>query len=143
MENINEQDTLPNLETILNAISGLRSEMNERFDKVEARLTNVEARLTNVEERLTNVEIDVTKIKELQFIFENQFDRLLALTYKYLELSHENRADVRIMRKEIEAWSHDVREVERKVAQIFLKIKNSASVNIEAEFLIFDYCFAV
>ncbi len=102
MENINEQDTLPNLETILNAISGLRSEMNERFDKVEARLTNVEN--------------DMSKVKELQFVFENEIDRLLALSHKSLELSHENRADVRIMRKEIEAWSHDVRELERKVA---------------------------
>lgn len=116
MENTDEKDTLPNLETVLNAINDLRSEMNERFDKVDERLTNVETRLTNVETRLANVETDVTKIKELQFIFENQFDRLLAQTYKSLELSHENRADVRIMRKEIASWSHDVRELERKVA---------------------------
>jgi len=130
MENTSEQDTLPNLETVLNAINNLRSEMNERFDKVderltavetrltavETRLTAVETRLTVVETRLTVVEMDVSKIKELQFIFENQFDRLLSLTYKSLDLSHENRADVRIMRKEIEAWSHDVRNLERKVA---------------------------
>ena len=109
MENINERDTLPNLETILNAINSLRSEMNERFDKVEARLMNVE-------QRLTNVETDVSRVKELQFVFENEIDRLLALSHKSLELSHENRADVRIMRKEIQAWSYDVRELERKVA---------------------------
>lgn len=89
MENMDEKDTLPNLETILDAINGLRSEMNERFDKVEARLTNVET--------------DVNQIKELQFVFENEIDRLLALSHKSLELSHENRADVRIMRKEIAA----------------------------------------
>lgn len=89
MENMEEKDTLPNLETILDAINGLRSEMNERFDKVEARLTNVET--------------DVNQIKELQFVFENEIDRLLALSHKSLELSHENRADVRIMRKEIAA----------------------------------------
>lgn len=91
------------METILNAINGLRqeigdfrSEMNERFDKVEAQLTNVEA-------RLTNVKTDVNQIKELQFVYENEIDRLLALSHKSLELSHENRADVRIMRKEIAA----------------------------------------
>lgn len=123
MEDTKEKDTLPNLETILNAINGLRLEMNQRFDQVdgrltnvEARLTNVEARLTNVEARLTNVETDLSQVKEMQFVFENEFDRLLALSYKALELSHENRADVRIMRREIAAWSHDVSVLERKVA---------------------------
>ena len=125
MENTDSQDTLPNLETILNAInslrqemnesiSSLRQEMNERFDKVEARLTNVEARLTNVEARLTNVEKDVEIVKDMQFVFENEFDRLLALNYKSLELSHENRADVRIMRKEITAWANSVSALEKR-----------------------------
>ncbi|MBA2494734.1 MAG: hypothetical protein H0V31_08570 [Acidobacteria bacterium] len=117
MKNPENQDTLPNLETILNAINGLRQEttdtinglrqqMNERFDKVEMRLANVESRLTNVEN-------DVRQIKDMQFVFENEFDRLLALAYKSLELSHENRADVRIMRKEIAVWSAEVMNLER------------------------------
>lgn len=101
MEN-SEKDTLPNLETVLNAVNGLRQEMNERFDKVEARLTIVET--------------DVQEIKQMQFVFENEFDRLLALSYKSLELSHENRAAVRIMRKEISAWAKDVSDLERRVA---------------------------
>ncbi|CAN5873413.1 hypothetical protein BH20ACI4_BH20ACI4_12400 [soil metagenome] len=99
-----EKDTLPNLQTVVDAISGLRQEMNGNFETVGQRLTNVE-------QRLTNVETDVKEIKEMQFVFENEFDRLLALSYKSLELSHENRADVRIMRKEIEAWSADVRNL--------------------------------
>lgn len=77
---------------------------------------SVEIRLSSVEARSTNVETDLAKVKELQFVFENEFNRLLALSYKALELSRENRADVRIMRKEISAWSHDVRVLERKVA---------------------------
>ena len=112
MENTESQDTLPNLETIFNAIiglrqevndsiNGLRQEMNERFDKVEARLTVVEG--------------DVGQIKNMVFVFENEFDRLLALNYKSLELSHENRADVRIMRKEITAWANSVSVLERKI----------------------------
>jgi septation ring formation regulator EzrA len=122
MEN-SEKDTLPNLQTVLDAINSLRTEMNERFSTVEQRLTNVEQRLTNVEQRLTNVEqrlanveTDVREIKEMQFVFENEFDRLTALAHKSLQLSHENRADVRIMRKEIEAWSADVRNLEKQVA---------------------------
>lgn len=108
MEN-SEKDTLPNLQTVLDAINGLRSEMNERFNSVEQRLVTVE-------QRFTNVENDVREIKEMQFVFENEFDRLTALAHKSLQLSHENRADVRIMRKEIEAWSADVKNLEKQVA---------------------------
>lgn len=103
-----EKETLPNWQTVIDAIAGFRQEVNQRFDAIEQRLTNVEQRLTNVEQRLTNVENDVRQIKDMQFVFENEFDRLTALSYKSLELSHENRADVRIMRKEIEAWSADI-----------------------------------
>lgn len=116
MANTDEKDTVPNLETILNAVNGLRQEigdlrleMNERFDKVEKRLTNVET-------RLANVETDVAKVKELQFVFENEIDRLLSLNYQALTLAHESRADIRIMRKEIASWSNEVRDLERKVA---------------------------
>ncbi len=101
MEN-SEKDTLPNLQTVLDAINGLRQEMNDRF--------------SGVEQRLTNVETDVSEIKQMQFVFENEFDRLQASAYKSLQLSHENRADVRIMRKEIEAWSADVRNLIRQTA---------------------------
>lgn len=113
MENTSEKDTLPNLETVLNAVNGLRQEVNEKIDGLRSEMNQ---RFDKVEARLTSVETDVRQIKELQFVFENEIDRLLALNYKSLELSHENRADVRIMRKEIAAWSQDVRELERKVA---------------------------
>jgi DUF438 domain-containing protein len=119
MEN-SEKDTLPNLQTVLDAISGLRQEMNEQISglrrEMNERFGNVEIRLANVEQRLAVVEIDVREIKQMQFVFENEFDRLKALSHKSLELSHENRADVRIMRKEIEAWSADVRNLAKQIA---------------------------
>lgn len=118
MEN-SEKDTLPNLQTVLDAVNGSRQEVNEQIaglrQEMNERFNSVEQRLANVEQRLTNVENDVREIKEMQFVFENEFDRLQASAYKSLQLSHENRADVRIMRKEIEAWSADVRNLERKV----------------------------
>lgn len=111
-----EKDTLPNLQTVLDAINGLQQEINNLRQEMNERFNSVEQRLTNVEQRLTNVENDVREIKEMQFVFENEFDRLQASAYKSLQLSHENRADVRIMRKEIEAWSADVRNLAKQVA---------------------------
>lgn len=104
------------IEAINNAVNGLRQEMNERFNNIEARLRLVEDRLTGVEERLTNLESDVHQIKEMQFVFENELDRLQAATYQSLNLAHESRADIRIMRKEIGAWSKDVRDLQRRAA---------------------------
>ena len=119
MENL-EKDTLPNLETVLNAVNSMRQEVNDSINgmrqEMNMRFDNVEARLTNVEVRLSNVEKDVEEIKNIQFVFENEFDRLLALSYKSLESSHENRADVRIIRKEISSWSADVMKLEKKFA---------------------------
>jgi archaellum component FlaC len=123
MENSDSQNTLPNLQTVLDAIGGLRAEMNERFDKVEqrlttveSRLTNVEARLTVVERRLTNVETDVQKVKEMQFVFENELDRLASANHQALMIAHENRADVRIIRKEVESWTVEMRQLQDRVA---------------------------
>jgi hypothetical protein len=59
---------------------------------------------------LTNLETDVQEIKQMQFVFENGFDRLTALAYKSPEPGRENRADVRIMRKEIEAWPPEIKK---------------------------------
>ena len=119
MEN-SEKDTLPNLQTVLDAISGLRQEMNEQIadlrKEMNERFSSVEQRLTSVEQRLSNVETDVSEIKQMQFVFENEFDSLKALSHKSLELSQENRADVRIMRKEIEAWAGDVRDLAKQIA---------------------------
>jgi len=123
MENADSQDTLPNLETILKAINGLRQEVNDSINGLRQELNDsinglrqeINERFDKVEVRLTVVEGDVQQIKEMMFVFENEFDRLLALSYKSLELSHENRADVRIMRKEITAWANDVLALERRI----------------------------
>lgn len=95
MEN-SEKDTLPNLQTVLDAINGLRSEMNERFNSVEQRLVTVE-------QRLTNVENDIREIKKTQFDFDIRFEQLQASVHQSLSLSYENRLNVRVMRKEIGA----------------------------------------
>lgn len=112
MENTEERDTLPNLQTVLDAINSLHQEVQ----KIDGKLENLRGEVQEIKTRLTTLENDMRKVKEMQFVFENEFNRLLALAHKSLELSHENRADVRIMRKEIEAWSDEVKNLERRVA---------------------------
>ncbi len=62
----------PKMSTTKELILELKSEMSNRFDKIEARLDNLEAdvseikvRLTNVEDRLTKIEVCPTIQKEL------------------------------------------------------------------------------
>lgn len=112
MENMEEKDTLPNLQTVLDAINNLHQEVH----KIDGKIENLRGEVQEIKIRLTTIENDMREVKEMQFVFENEFDRLLALAHKSPELSHENRADVRIMRKEIEAWSDEGRNLERRVA---------------------------
>ncbi|HLM00736.1 MAG TPA: hypothetical protein VK400_06750 [Pyrinomonadaceae bacterium] len=87
---------------ILEAIGGLHREMNERFVKTEARLTNIEARLTNIEGELKDM-------KDLQRSFAMRLDRHEAMLLNM-------RADMKILRAEVEGWALDVLDLQRKVA---------------------------
>lgn len=113
MDSENTQETSPNLKTILDAINGLEQRVNQSINDLEQRMNE---RFNNVEARLTLIENDVRQVKEMQFVFENEFDRLQAIIHQSLNLAHENRADVRIMRKEIAAWAQDVRNLQRQPA---------------------------
>ncbi len=117
---MDSHDTQINANVILEAISGLRQEISQAINglrqEMNQRFNNIEARLINVENRLTNVENDVRQIKEMQFVFENELARLQAIVHQSLNLAHENRADVRIMRKGFSAWSEDVRDLQNQAA---------------------------
>lgn len=120
MENMEEKDTLPNLQTVLDAINSLKQDVNEQITglrrEMNEQISSLKGELQEIKTRLTTIENDMREVKEMQFVFENEFDRLLAFAHKSLELSHENRADFRIMRREIEPWSDEVRNLERRVA---------------------------
>lgn len=80
---------------ILEAIGDLRREMNERFGKTETRLTSIESKLK--------------EMKDLQMSFDVQLDRQEALLLN-------TRADMKVLRAEVEAWAEDVTDLQQKVA---------------------------
>ncbi len=103
MENSTDENTTePNLRMIFEAINSLREEF-----KAELRDLNV---------RVTAIETDMREVKAMQFVFRNEIDHLLASYYKSMNLSYENRINVRFVRKNIEAWSKTVSQLERQVA---------------------------
>lgn len=103
MENSTDENTTePNLRTIFEAINSLREEF-----KAELRDLNV---------RVTAIETDMREVKAMQFVFRNEINRLLASYYKSMNLSYENRINVRFVRKNIEGWSKTVNQLDRQVA---------------------------
>lgn len=85
------QETLPQDEAankILEAITDLRREMNAR---------------------LTNIEGELKDMKDLQRSFDVRLDRHEAMLLNM-------RADMKILRAEVEAWALDVLDLQRKVA---------------------------
>jgi hypothetical protein len=73
---------------ILEAIGDLRREMNERFEKVESELQTM---------------------KQLQLSFDVRLDRHEAMLLNV-------RADMKVLRAEVEAWAQDVMDLQQKVA---------------------------
>lgn len=104
-----EQDTLPNLQTVLDAINNLnreitdfREEMNARFDYVSSRLDAHDARFEQMRPEMMS--------------FDARIDRLQAMSHENLNIGYNLRADVKILREEVTAWSKDVADLQLKAA---------------------------
>lgn len=74
----NEEST----KKILQAIGGLRREMNERFAKIEN---------------------DIEEIKQSQFSFDVRLERVQAMAHDALNIGHDLKADVKILTAEVRA----------------------------------------
>lgn len=126
-----------NTNAILDAIAGLRQEMNQRFNNVEARLrfvedeikevkerlTAVETRATNIETRTTNIETHVKSndarlahIESEFFSFNVRLKRVEAMSHEAVSIGKNLEADTMIVKAEVLAWSQDVMNLQRKVA---------------------------
>ena len=91
-----EQDTLPNLQTVLDAISNLQRETSEQF--VELR--------QEMNERFENMRLEMMS-------FDARIDRLQAMSHESLNLAYNVRADIKILREEVSAWSKEVRGIQK------------------------------
>jgi hypothetical protein len=134
-----EKETLPNNEVILQAIKELSGKvelveqnLNAKIDLVEQ---NLNAKIDLVEQNL-NAKIDLVeqnlnaKIDSLQNQMDARFednrlqmmsvdvriDRIEALTHEVLNVAYNARADVKVLREEVYAWSKTVHNLELKVA---------------------------
>ena len=83
-----EKETLPNNEVILGAIKELQNEMNVKFEDIRLQMMSVDVRI----------------------------DRIEALTHEVLNVAYNTRADVKVLREEVHAWSKSVHNLELKVA---------------------------
>ena len=90
-----EQDTLPNLQTVLDAVNNLHQEMNARFNEHDGRFEQMRLEMMSFDARL---------------------DRLQATAHENLNIAYNLRADVKILREEILSWSKDITDLQLKAA---------------------------
>ena len=76
--------------------------MNAKFDEVNKRFQVVENRLEDM--RLEMMSFDV------------RIDRLQAMSHENLNIAYGVRADVKVLREEVSAWSKEVIELQLKAA---------------------------
>ena len=84
---MDSQDTLPNMQTILDAINGLRQEMNTKIEEtnkkidglqqeMNAKFSVAEYHLNHLNQRLKVVEFEVGEIKNTNVSFDARLDRM-------------------------------------------------------------------
>ena len=139
-----EKITLPNNQTILDAIkelhsgiSELHAEMNARFEQVDGRFVQVDGRFEQVDGRFEQIDkrfeqvdrrfvqidgrfeqIDIRdqEMRLLMMSFDVQLDRLEATISEVRGITLNTRADVKVLRAEVHTWSKDISDLQLKVA---------------------------
>ncbi len=108
-----EPRTLPNLQTVLDAIGNLQQETNKQIadlrQEMNARFDQVNLRLDQHDNRFEQMRLEIMS-------FDARIDRLQAMSHENLNIGYNLRADVKILREEISAWSKDVADLQLKAA---------------------------
>ncbi len=112
---------------IIEAINGLRQEMNQQIGDLRQEMNQQNSDLRRevsqqigdlrreMNERFTRVETDIEEIKQLQFSFDVQLERIQAMAHDALNIGHDLKADVKILKAEVRAWAADVFELQQKI----------------------------
>ena len=101
-----EQDTLPNLQTVLDAINDLQQETNKQIADLRQEMN---ARFNDHDNRFEQMRLEMMS-------FDARIDRLQAMSHENLNIGYNLRADVKILREEVSAWSKDAENLQLKAA---------------------------
>ncbi|MDQ3132002.1 MAG: hypothetical protein M3Q99_14735 [Acidobacteriota bacterium] len=104
-----EQDTFPNNQTILDAVNNLQAFVVAKFDEVDRNFSEVNKRFQVMENRLEDMRLEMMS-------FDVRIDRLQAMSHENLNIAYGVRADVKVLREEVSAWSKEVIELQLKAA---------------------------
>lgn len=103
-----EKDTLINTKQIVEAINAWRQEMNERFTHFEAKIdVRFEDMQKQIDARFEDVRLQMMS-------FDVRIDRVEASIHKVLDITINTRADVKVLREEVNAWANDVRQLQKE-----------------------------
>ena len=84
-----EPDTLPNLQTVLDAINNLQQETNKQFADLRQ---EINARFNEHDNRFEQMRLEMMS-------FDARIDRLQAMSHENLNIAYNLRADVKICAK--------------------------------------------
>jgi hypothetical protein len=93
-----EQETIPNNSQILKAIIDLQNEMRNEVANLRNELVNLRNEM--------NVKFEDIRLQMMSF--DVRIDRLTAASHESLNLAHNVRADVKVLREEVHAWVKEV-----------------------------------
>lgn len=107
-----EPETLPNNQTLLDAIKSLHQEMNAKFAQIDARFEQIDARFEQVDAKFTQIDNRFEEMRLQMMSFDVRIDRIEALTHEVLTVAYNARADVKVLREEVRAWAKEVVELQ-------------------------------
>lgn len=111
-----EQNTLPNNQAILEAVNELKTQMNSQFEAINSQFDAVNLQFKAINSQFESVNAQFEEVRLQMMSFDVRIDRLEAMSHELLNIAFNNRADVKVLREEVRAWSKDVQKLEQKVA---------------------------
>ena len=113
-----EEQTIPTLLTIANAIGSLRDEMNKRFDEINHRIDETNKRIDEANKRSDETNHRLTLLEPQMFSFNVRLERVEGMAHQVLAIAHDVKADVMFFREEMYSLITEVRGKKLEPAMI-------------------------